>query len=78
LAQEVELAMFRVLQVSLTNVHRHSGSLTDHGKGLPESIQAEAGGDAMRTLGVGLRGMDEHLRQLGGKLVIKSSPGKTQ
>jgi PAS domain S-box-containing protein len=94
LAQEAELAMFRVLQESLTNVHRHSGSptaqvrlfnrgdtacleVTDHGKGLPESTRAESGGDAIRTLGVGLRGMDERLRQLGGKLEIISSPGKT-
>jgi PAS domain S-box-containing protein len=85
LERDLELALFRVLQESLTNVHRHSGSATadvhlvvsdeavvltirDHGKGPSGS----------GTLGVGLRGMSERMRQLGGGLEMSSSePGVT-
>ena len=94
LAPEAELALFRVLQESLTNVHRHSGSATatvslfmannkavleirDKGKGIPEQMLEEAGEDWMGSLGVGLRGMNERLRQLGGKLEITSTPRGT-
>jgi signal transduction histidine kinase len=90
LAPEAELALFRVLQESLTNVHRHSGSATatvslstandkvvlevrDQGKGIPEQMLEEAGEDWLGSLGVGLRGMNERLRQLGGKLEITST-----
>lgn len=90
LAPEAELALFRVLQESLTNVHRHSGSSTatvslctahdkvvleirDKGKGIPEHLLEQAGEDWMGSLGVGLRGMNERLRQLGGKLEITST-----
>src|SRR5262249_25280141 len=79
LAPDDELAMFRVLQESLTNVHRHSGSSTarirlftehgtacleviDLGKGIGAGILADAAQDTIRTLGVGLRGMDERMR----------------
>ena len=90
LPREVELAMFRVLQESLTNVHRHSGSKTaqvrllskngmatlevaDEGKGVPPGILNDAGQDWTRALGVGLRGMNERMRQLGGMLNLSSS-----
>jgi two-component system NarL family sensor kinase len=73
----------------LTNVHRHSGSTTanvrisvddatvclevrDHGKGMQPEI-AESIRDSWGTLGVGLRGMNERMRQLGGTLEISSS-----
>jgi len=90
LPREVELAMFRVLQESLTNVHRHSGSLiahvrllasegmatlevADEGKGVPPGILKETSHDWTRALGVGLRGMNERMRQLGGTLLLMSS-----
>ena len=90
LTLEAELALFRVLQESLTNVHRHSGSSTagvtlsmagdkavleirDRGKGIPEKLFEQAGEDWMGSIGVGLRGMNERLRQLGGKLEITSN-----
>jgi PAS domain S-box-containing protein len=90
LPREVELAMFRVLQESLTNVHRHSGSKTAHvrllskngmatlevadeGKGVPPGILNNTGQDWTRALGVGLRGMNERMRQLGGTLHLSSS-----
>jgi PAS domain S-box-containing protein len=90
LAKDVELALFRVLQESLTNVHRHSGSQTagvrlsvngdavvlevsDQGKGTKLQNYEEAGEDWMGAVGVGLRGMSERVRQLGGKLELSSS-----
>jgi signal transduction histidine kinase len=86
----VELALFRVLQESLTNVHRHSGSpvaqirvslnngnvnleVKDRGKGIPPEVLSTAGGDSSGSLGVGLRGMSERMRQLGGKVELHSS-----
>jgi PAS domain S-box-containing protein len=90
LAEDVELALFRVLQESLTNVHRHSGSQTakvrlsvnadtvvleisDHGKGTQLQNFEKPGADSMRSLGVGLRGMIERVRQLGGNLELSSN-----
>ncbi len=90
LPREKELALFRVLQESLTNVHRHSGSpdanvhlslangsaileVRDRGKGIPSPLLEQSGEDWMGSLGVGLRGMDERMRQLGGKLEVAST-----
>ncbi len=91
----VETAIFRVLQESLTNVHRHSGSevarvrlfnrggttileVIDEGKGLPPQKSGEDGREnQLHVLGVGLRGMEERMRQLGGGLELLSSPRGT-
>jgi PAS domain S-box-containing protein len=89
LPRDAELALFRVLQESLTNVHRHSGSETAHvrllikdemailevsdrGKGIATGLLEESGQDWTGALGVGLRGMNERMRQLGGKLDLLS------
>lgn len=93
LPRELELTAFRVLQESLTNVHRHSGSSTaqirlhveggwlhleikDSGQGMPHNI-LEASRDTLGTMGVGLRGMNERVRQLGGTLALLSDGGTT-
>jgi PAS domain S-box-containing protein len=90
LPREAELALFRVFQESLTNVHRHSGSPTakvrlstedgmgilevrDQGKGLPPGLLEQSNQDWMGQLGVGLRGMNERMRQLGGTLELVST-----
>jgi signal transduction histidine kinase len=95
LPRDVELVLFRVLQESLTNVQRHSGSasadirifpsgssvvlqVTDKGRGLPTVILEEGSRDWIGSLGVGLRGMSERLRQLGGTLEITSNGTGTQ
>jgi signal transduction histidine kinase len=94
LPSEIELAIFRVLQESLTNVHRHSGSETadvrlsmkegaavlevsDHGQGLKNHNFEKSGQDWVGALGVGLRGMNERMRQVGGSLEMSSSPEGT-
>ena len=90
LPRDVELAIFRVLQESLTNVHRHSKSPTAHvrvstnngevvlevrdeGKGIPADILKESTSEWSGALGVGLRGMNERTKQLGGCLQLSSS-----
>src|SRR6185437_7700232 len=94
LSSEAELTMFRVLQESLTNVHRHSASATaevrllahagnavleieDYGKGFNQTLLEQGGEDWMGVLGVGVRGMNERLRQLKGKLEIITKEGGT-
>src|SRR5882724_1923831 len=86
LSTEVETALFRVVQESLTNVHRYSGSpdaeikiytndgelcleIVDHGKGI-EAGTARTSIDGIASLGVGIPGMRERLRQLGGQLEV--------
>lgn len=92
LQQDSETAIFRIVQECLTNIHRHSESpvaririrrtdievsleVEDRGKGIPaEKRQAmDSGG----TAGVGIRGMRERLRQLGGSLEINSNDAGT-
>jgi PAS domain S-box-containing protein len=83
---DTELVVFRVVQECLTNIHRHSGSDTalirltrdsgtmvlevqDAGKGIaPEKLaELQSAGS-----GVGIRGMRERVRQLGGDMKIDS------
>jgi len=93
LSTELETAVFRVVQESLTNVHRHSGSSTatvrlateadllhlyviDQGRGIsPEKLSFR---QETATIGVGLLGMRERLRQLRGQLEIESNSQGTK
>jgi two-component system NarL family sensor kinase len=93
LPRDLELALFRVVQEAISNVHRHaqspsvsirltldSGALTlevqDAGLGIPEAFDSGNVPDPIMR-GVGLGGMRERLRQLGGQLTILSSPDGT-
>ena len=91
LSRELELTIFRVVQESLTNIHRHSGSTTasiqitcDDGR---LSLQIRDTGKGMSPTkaialktgasGVGLRGMRERLAQVGGDLTLQSDGNGT-
>lgn len=93
LPADTETALFRIVQESLTNIRRHSGSQTasinlmratgvvtlliqDSGHGFREPLAAGQP-PAQINLGVGVTGMHERLRQLGGELQIESSPTGT-
>lgn len=93
LPEEHATALFRTMQEALVNIHRHSGSATasiclsandgevrlevrDKGCGIPEG--AVAGTSETGTgLGVGIAGMRERLRQLGGRLEIHGEQSGT-
>jgi PAS domain S-box-containing protein len=88
LSCDVETAIFRIVQECLTNIHRHSGSaiarvvisqadhelrieVQDEGKGISPYKRSEM--EISGKAGVGIRGMRERVRQLGGSLNIGSS-----
>jgi signal transduction histidine kinase len=93
LPPNVEISIFRIVQECLTNVYRHSGSKTasikmwpsdekmlmlqvsDQGKGIPRERGFAMSLGASR--GVGLSGMRERARELGGSLEIQSSENGT-
>jgi two-component system, NarL family, sensor kinase len=92
LAPDAEVALFRVIQESLANVHRYSGSATAFVRARSDGgeVKLEIGdfGKGMceeskkanrasvAPLGVGIQGMKERVRQLSGTLEITSRPGK--
>lgn len=93
LPADIETAIFRVVQECLTNIHRHSESpvarirvrhnerevsveIEDKGKGIPPKKLHEL--TAAGTPGVGVRGMQERIRQLGGVLDISSGAHGTR
>ena len=92
LSKEMEISIFRLVQESLANVHRHSGSKTaqvrverdaekvnleirDQGRGLVTHSNLERSEPAVP--GVGIQGMRERVRQLGGHFDIESTKGST-
>ncbi len=93
LSRELETTVFRIVQECLTNIHRHAASPTasvqisrqdshirlevsDQGKGF--SSQNVRGGSGPVRPGVGIQGMRERVRQLGGKLDIESDGDGTR
>lgn len=94
LPSEIEIALFRVLQESLENVRRHSGSsiarvrlhrnpsqvvleVEDEGHGASPGV-LNKGEYTSGFLGVGVAGMHERLRHLGGLLEIESGKKGTR
>jgi signal transduction histidine kinase len=87
LSEEAELAIFRIVQASLTNVHLHSGAskakarieqnldgvivvVSDKGRGIPEGVLDHT--SRTRTVGIGITGIRERVKQLGGRLEIET------
>jgi PAS domain S-box-containing protein len=92
LPDELEIAMFRIVQECLTNIHRHSGSTTAtirlHQEGNRLAVQVQDSGKGIPLEkqheliesgrgGVGFAGMRERLRHLGGTLEIQSDGSGT-
>jgi signal transduction histidine kinase len=81
-----ETALFRIVQEALSNIYRHAGAtkawitlrraedgvisleIRDNGEGLPEGFSFS------KSVGVGLAGMRERIKRLGGVLEVDSSP----
>lgn len=88
LPEPVERALFRVLQESLGNVHRHSGSRVAHIRLVRDQEQVclevrdegrglppglvGKGGAISSAAGVGLLGMRERIQQLSGRLELET------
>jgi signal transduction histidine kinase len=86
--RDVELALFRVVQESLTNIQRHSGSqramirihrnsdltleISDSGSGLSVSMPGRKE-DPRFEVGVGIPSMQERVKLIGGRLEIDST-----
>lgn len=88
LPDDMELLIFRLVQESLTNIHRHSGSKTAvirvarKGDFILVEVQDQGKGISKKRLveiqsqgaGVGITGMRERIRQFKGELTIDSNP----
>jgi PAS domain S-box-containing protein len=89
---DVEVAIFRIVQECLTNIHRHSSAksaiirlrrdlstvslqVQDDGSGIPQETLAAI---RKHRSGVGITGMRERVRHLGGTLDIQSSSNGTK
>jgi signal transduction histidine kinase len=84
-----EIALFRIIQESLGNIHRHSGSPTANIRLFREQQQVvleitdqgrglQRRADGRIKYGVGLTSMRERLRPFGGSLSIESSSAGTK
>lgn len=91
-SDEMEIAIFRMVQECLTNIHRHSGGssaairmrIHDHEvfvevRDQGKGIPSQKQSEMRKSgrTGVGFRGMRERLRQLGGTLDIRSDSSGT-
>jgi signal transduction histidine kinase len=89
LPREMETHLFRVAQEALSNILRHSGSLNavvrlerqadqvvleieDFGRGMPATASAAVLG-GVGEVGLGILGMQERLRKIGGRRKVRSS-----
>lgn len=93
LPAELETALFRIVQEALTNIQRHSGSasahirvgrdqqslrleVVDEGNGLPKHLRQQ--GEALAAAGVGIAGMQQRVKELGGRMQIESQDTGTR
>ena len=93
LPEYLKLVLFRVLQEALLNVHRHARAtagevrvqrsanvvvleVKDNGVGIPADKLARFNRNGT-GMGVGLTGMRERVRDLGGRFELNSAPGGT-
>lgn len=91
LPSDMELAIFRVVQECLTNIHRHAGSktamirITREGESIRADVRDQGKGISPERLleirshgaGVGMRGIRERIRQFHGEMKIESNGSGT-
>src|SRR5580698_6324243 len=92
LSEEMEIAIFRMVQECLTNIHRHSGGnsaairVREENHRIVVEVRDAGKGIPLEKqlelsssgrIGVGFRGMRERVRQLGGTLEIRSDNAGT-
>jgi signal transduction histidine kinase len=92
LQPEFETTLFRIVQEALTNIHRHAGAkkarialvregdsvrltITDDGRGIPPPVLSDV---RLGQSGVGVAGMRERVRELGGEFDIQSDQQGTR
>jgi signal transduction histidine kinase len=82
LPDDVKVGIYRLVQEALQNAatHAHAKNATVVIKRGPNRVTVEIsdngkGFQSERTRGMGLLGMEERVRQLGGEFVIRSAPG---
>lgn len=83
LNEEQRTCLYRLVQEGLTNCARHARAkvvrigLVAEGDGIVLTVVDDGVGfDATRRRGFGLIGMEERVRELGGRLVVESAPGE--
>jgi signal transduction histidine kinase len=82
LPEEHKTVIYRVVQEALNNAARHSGAKNirvkvrqDNGRIAMEVADDGSGFDPVRTRGLGILGMEERVKRLGGTFAIDSHPG---
>ncbi len=83
LPDEMRTCIYRVVQEALQNVFRHSGAksavvtVRQDDSSLFLSVEDDGSGfDPEKIRGLGMLGMEERVRQLGGQFEVHSAPGK--
>ena len=76
------VCIYRVVQEAVNNAqrHAHAKNVTVELRGTPTAVQVQikddgSGFDTQRIRGMGLLGMEERVKRLGGTIVIDSRPG---
>jgi signal transduction histidine kinase len=83
LADKVRIGIYRLVQEALQNAarHAHAKNAKVVVRGAPDKVEIEISDDGIgfqpeRTRGMGILGMEERVRQLGGTIELRSAPGK--
>ena len=83
LPDEYKICVYRLVQEALNNAVRHSQArnarvcVASKGGAIAVEVTDDGRGfDASRTRGLGILGMEERVRRLGGTLTVKSVPGQ--
>lgn len=83
LPDKVRIGIYRLVQEALQNAARHAHAKNANvlAKGELDKVEIEISDDGIgfhpeRTRGMGILGMEERVRQLGGTIELRSAPGK--